>query len=460
MSELRTENPFTLREIKKYKMHSFDECHGISNKLVESQQQWRDLDLLKRIRLVKDGLNYFETHRGKIALDLCEQMGRPLHHAQFEINGFFERANYLCDIAQETLSADIFTDKDGFEREIHHKPLGVIFVIAAWNYPLLISVNSIIPALISGNTVLLKHSSLTPEIGSHFEKAFTKLGDHNFLLKQVIVNHETTGQIIENSKIDHVIFTGSVNGGKSILNHTQHRFMLPTMELGGKDGAYVDKDVDLKQAAETIVDGAMFNSGQSCCGIERVYVHEDQYDQFIELAKNLISNYKLGDPQDETTSMGPLAQAKSSQIMTEQVQEAVSQGARLVCGGKVEKIQEAIFFQPTLIVDTDHSMSIMKEENFGPILPVMKVGDIHQAIDFINDSEYGLTSSIFTVNKQHADLFFEEAESGTVFMNRCDYLDPALAWAGVKNSGCGASLSKYGFHNVTRRKSKNFKLKI
>ncbi len=460
MNELKIKNPFSQKEENKYLYNDFEESSKFVNQLKQSQKMWKQVKLEKRIELVRGGLKYFDVHKDKIALDITKQMGRPYHYAKFEINGFFERANHLCDIALETLGSDIYADKEGFEREIHHEPLGTIFVIAAWNYPLLITVNSVIPALIAGNTVLLKHSSLTPAIGEHFEQAFHNLESNNYLLKQVIVNHEVTGEIIENTSINHVVFTGSVKGGKSILNHTQHKFMMPAMELGGKDAAYVDKDVDLNYAVKTIVDGAMFNSGQSCCGIERAYVHEDNYDKFIELASGLISKYNLGDPMDENTNMGPLAQAHAAEFMFKQVQDAKNKGAKVLCGGDVEKINEATFFKPTLVVDADHSMEIMKEENFGPILAVMKVGDINQAIEFVNDSEYGLTSSIFTNNKNNADQFFNDAESGTVFMNRCDYLDPALPWTGVKNSGCGSSLSKYGFHNVTRRKSKHFKLKL
>ncbi|MBT4762597.1 MAG: aldehyde dehydrogenase family protein [Bdellovibrionaceae bacterium] len=460
MTELVTKDPYSHRETGIFHKQNFDECGEIIGQLNTSQQVWKSLDIEERLLLVREGLKYFEEHRERISQDICEQMGRPLAQCNGEVNGFFERANYLCDIAVQTLCPNEIEEKEGFERQIHHEPLGTIFVISAWNYPLLITVNSVIPALIAGNTVLLKHSSLTPKLGAHFEKAFSHLGDHKNLIRQVVVDHETTGEIIEKLNIDHVVFTGSVPGGQSILNHTRHRFMMPAMELGGKDAAYVDENVDLKQAVETIVDGAMFNSGQSCCGIERVYVHEAVYKDFIEKAKVLLENYKLGDPKESSTSMGPLAQAKAADIMTSQVQEALSKGAKLVLGGQIEKINDAVFFQPTLIKNADHSMEIMQEENFGPIMAVMMVGDLNQAIDFINDSKYGLTASIFTISKSNAEIFFSEVNTGTVFMNRCDYLDPALPWTGVKDSGCGSALSSYGFYNVTRRKAKHFKLKI
>ena len=410
--------------------------------------------------LVLSGLKYFEVNSEEIARDISEQMGRPLHQARGEIKGFFERANFLCGVAKETLAPDELRDKDGFQRSIAHVPLGTVFVISAWNYPLLITVNSVVPALLAGNAVLLKHSSLTPKIGAHFHKAFFQLGDYEGLFQNVIVDHKTTGEIIEKSRVNHVVFTGSVSGGKKILEHTSKRFMQPALELGGKDAAYVHSDADLNYAVNSIVDGAMFNSGQSCCGIERVYVHEKHYDAFIEKAAELVKSYKLGDPKDEKIDLGPLANPKAANFMQTQVDEAVERGAKILAGGKTVKIEKATFFEPTLVCDVDHRMEIMKEENFGPILPVMKVSDENQALQLINESDYGLTCALFTSDVKLAALMSEDIDTGTVFMNRCDYLDPALPWTGVKNSGCGSALSKYGFHAVTRKKSLHFKTDI
>lgn len=460
MSQLETYNPYTLGVTGQYKLENLEELKVKVDHLKRTQKSWKNLKRSHRLDLVKNGLKYFEDNRLEIAKDICEQMGRPLHYANGEVNGFFERANYLCDIAEKTLAPDIFTDKEGFERSIEHCPLGTIFVIAAWNYPLLITVNSVVPALLAGNTVLLKHSSLTPKIGKHFENAFKQLGDFDNLLLSSVLDHATTGQVIEELPIDHVVFTGSVSGGKQILNHTSKRFIQPALELGGKDAAYVHSDADLEYAVASIVDGCMFNSGQSCCGIERVYVHEDYYDQFLEKAKALILEYKLGDPTDNATTMGPLASAKASLYMQEQIDEAISKGAKLLAGGNVEKIDNATFYQPTLLGDVNHNMLVMKEENFGPILPVMKVSDVEQAIELINETDYGLTCAVFCADINVAKQIASEADTGTVFMNRCDYLDPALPWTGVKNSGVGSSLSKYGFYNVTRRKSLHFKTKI
>jgi acyl-CoA reductase-like NAD-dependent aldehyde dehydrogenase len=459
MAKLLTKDPFTGKSTGEFEYDSFAQVKSKVLSLEENQKRWRALPLKQRLDLVKEALNYFDKNREAIAVDICEQMGRPLHHSRGELRGFFERANHLCSIAESVLAPDVYTDKPGFDRSIEHVPLGVIFVISAWNYPLLITVNSVVPALIAGNTVLLKHSSLTPKIGRHFENAFGKLGGFN-VLSQTIVDHDTTGKIIEELPVHHVVFTGSVAGGQSILKHTSKKFMMPALELGGKDAAYVHRDADLQYAVETIVDGAMFNAGQSCCGMERAYVHQDVYQDFLARAEKLIRTYKLGDPKDESTSMGPVAQAKSVEEMKTQISDAEKSGAKVLVGGKAETVGQAVFFQPTLLSGVNNKMLIMQEENFGPILPVMSVTGLDQAIEMVNDSHYGLTAAIFTNDKEVGKKFAEAADVGTVFMNRCDYLDPALPWTGVKDSGVGSSLSKYGFYHVTRCKGLHFKTQL
>ena len=458
MSLLTQKNPFTGDVIETFTLDSIDQVNQKITSLCQSQLKWKQTPLQTRIEGVKNAMRYFEVNKQKISEDICEAIGRPLHQCFGEIRGFFERAEYLCSEASLALADDVFGDKPGFERKITHEPLGTIFVISAWNYPLLITVNSVIPALISGNTVLLKHSSLTPTIGRHFEKAFANINGIEPLLLQTVCTHETTGKIIENSPIDHVIFTGSVHGGQKITQHCAKRFFHPTLELGGKDAAYIHKDADVAAAAASVVDGAMFNSGHSCCGIERAYAHEDIYDSFIQECQKLIQAYQLGDPKNENTNLGPLAQAKSADFLQQQIAEACNSGAKVLCGGQIQHIQKGTFWSPTLVVDVDHSMGIMKEENFAPILPVMKVENENEAIRLINDCDYGLTTALFTRDPILARKWATQINTGTVFMNRCDYLDPALPWAGRKNSGIGSSLSKYSYKNLTRTKSIHFKL--
>lgn len=458
MDELKVINPFSTEVDRSYRMDSWDEVAQLAQEMRENQRIWRKKSLAQRKELVLSALAYFSDHRQEIAEDISRQMGRPLSQAQGEINGLLERAHYMIEVAEEALGTSPVSEKKGFARAIDHAPHGLIFVLSAWNYPLLITINSVVPALISGNVVMLKHSSQTPEIGRHFEKAFGELGDCRGLLKNLIISHQTSGRLIESELVDHVIFTGSVEGGKSVLKHCAESLISPNLELGGKDAAYVDEEVDLKKAVESIVDGAVFNSGQSCCGIERAYVHQSVYSSFIEEAKKLMSSYTLGDPMSPDTNLGPLVNARAAIPMEEQLKEALAGGAEVLTGGKVVKIGKAVFFPPTLVVGVKQEMSLLQEENFGPILPVMMVGDMSEAIEKINDSKFGLTSAIFTSHQSKAERFYQEVDTGTVFMNRCDYLDPALPWTGVRRSGCGSSLSKFGYMGVTRLKGKHFRV--
>jgi len=459
MSSFQVINPFTNEVDRTYSLHSFEQAQKLIEQAHQTQKKWAGLALSQRIKLVRKGLEYFEANRREIAKDITLQMGRPIQHADNEINGFFERANYLCDTAESALQPIHLPEKPNFERRIEHAPLGVIFIIAAWNYPLLTAVNSIIPSLLAGNSIILKHSSQTPEVGLHFEHAFSQLGEHKHLLQSLSLNHATTGQIIESCPINQVIFTGSVQGGQQILAHTAKKFIQPVLELGGKDGAYISNQANLKLAAEGLVDGAIYNSGQSCCGIERAYVHKDIYERLLSLLIPLMNNYQLGNPLDKTTTLGPLAQAKQAALLEEQIHQAKAQGAKVLTGGKAKQIEGGTFWEPTLVVDVNHQMSLMREENFGPILPIMRVKDLDEATALINDSDYALTAAIYTEDSDEAKQFAAEVDVGTIFRNRCDYLDPALPWSGVKQSGCGCSLSQFGFLSVTRRKAIHFRTK-
>lgn len=454
---LKVKNPYSQEIVGEYPFDAINSVNTKINLAHAAQTEWKKVALDKRIQAVQKALEYFTLNKDLIARDISIQMGRPISQAGGEINGLLERGRYLCSIAEDSMQTITLPEKPGFYRAITREPLGLIFVISAWNYPLLVTVNSVVPALLAGNTVLLKHSSQTPSIGRHFEQAFAKMCGIEHLLTQVIVDHETTGKIIEEQDIQHVVFTGSVNGGAQILKHTAKKFMQPQLELGGKDAAYVAEDADLAHAAATVVDGAMFNSGQSCCGIERVYVHKSIYEDFLKRCAGVIKEYKMGDPLDLSTNLGPLVSEKAAHYVDSQVRAAVQQGARILAGGHIVKIGAGHFFEPTLIADAKQNMELIQEENFAPVLPVIAVDSLEQAIGFVNDSQYGLTSAIFTKNMDQAKKFAEQVNTGTVFMNRCDYLDPALPWTGVKNSGCGSALSHLGFLSVTRAKAIHFK---
>ena len=461
---IRPLNPFTLEATGAYPMLDYPGLHKAVSAARHASEYWRRVEVGQRVEYIRAGLQYFEANRGSIAKDITQQMGKPIKQSENELKGFFERADFLLDAAESTLVPEILTGKPGFIRRIEHVPLGVVLIIAPWNYPLLTAVNGVATALLAGNAVILKHSSLTPAVGEHFAKAFGRMGPCEDLLQAVLAEHADLGRVISEGDINHVVFTGSVEGGRTVQKAASsridcnNRFIDCSLELGGKDGAYVAADADVAKAAADLVDGAMYNAGQSCCGIERVYVHHNVYDEFLGRCENLAAEYVLGNPLEHKTSMGPLASAKAAVAMSGQVEAAKARGAKVVAGGQARMIGKGTFFEPTLLTGTDNSMDVVREENFGPILPIMSVRDDEEAARLINDSPYGLTSAIYTADLERADRFAEAADTGTVFMNRCDYLDPALPWTGVRDSGRGTTLSKFGFYSLTRRKAIHFRL--
>jgi acyl-CoA reductase-like NAD-dependent aldehyde dehydrogenase len=385
-------------------------------------------------------------------------MGKPLKQARGEFNTMCDRAEYMFSIAEETLRPDLLTDKVGFVRRIEHAPLGVVFNIAAWNYPLLIPINVLAPALIAGNTVLLKHSAKTPLTGKHFADAFSGLEIAD-LVTNLTLTHEATSKLVEHAGVDHVAFTGSVEGGRDVYRHTSGRFIDAGLELGGKDPAYVAEDADLDYAVANVVDGACYNSGQSCCAVERAYVHHSLYDQFLEKAKALMEQYVLGDPLDDATTLGPLASKSAPAFLTKQTEDAVRRGARLLTCGRAGAGLPGNFFPPTLLADVPNDADIMQEESFGPTLPVLSVRDDDEAIRLMNDTRFGLTASVWTSSLERAERFGSEVNAGMIYQNRCDYIDPAQPWTGWGESGKGSTMSKYGFFHLTKRKAIHFRTK-
>jgi len=454
-------NPFTGETIREWEQMDFSELTEAAARARAGFEGWQQVAVADRVEQVRAALDYFETNREVIAADITAQMGRPLAQARGEIDGLLERFNFLCDIAPEVLAADaiaVEAEKENFHREILHEPHGVVLIIAAWNYPLLVAASGVAAALLAGNTVLLKHSTRTLSIGEHFEKAFSSVGSE--LLQHVVMDHANTARLIEEGDINHVVFTGSVGGGEKIYASTasaKKHFFDCNLELGGKDGAYVAADADVGQSAAMLVDGAMFNAGQCCCGIERVYVHATVYDEFLAACQPLVESYTLGDPLDAATTQGPLAVAASAKLMETQIAEAMAAGGEVLAGGKARQIRQGTFFEPTLLTVNHNDLAIMQEENFGPLLPVMKVANDAEAIAHINDSDFGLTAVICTADRARAEVFAAAVEAGTIFMNRCDCLDPALPWTGLKASGKGSSLSRYGLLAMTRPKAIHFR---
>lgn len=456
----QTRNPFNGEVIATYECDDLDGVNAKIGTVNDRFNAWRRVPPGERATLLQKALTYFDANRDVIAREITGQMGKPLRQAKNEVATFFERADYLLTTAEETLAPEALPEKDGLCRRIEHVPLGTVMIFAAWNYPLLIAVNGVLAALLAGNSVVLKHARATLSIGEHFEKAFGRIEGHEGLLKHIVADHDTLAEVLQESNIHHVVFTGSVEGGQAVYQSTAKRAIECHLELGGKDGAFVDADTDPVKAAEVLVDGAMYNAGQSCCGIERVYAHEEIYDVFVETCRELMTAYRLGDPMEDDTDLGPLIHANAAEKMEAQMEDARRKGARVLCGGKKRLIGHGTFFEPTLLTDVTHNMDVMREENFGPIMPVMKVSGYDEAVALINDSQYGLTSAIFTRDDRMAEQFSVDANTGTVFRNRCDYLDPALPWTGVKDSGKGSGLSRFGFYGLTRRKAIHFRQKL
>ncbi|KAF9444638.1 succinate semialdehyde dehydrogenase [Macrolepiota fuliginosa MF-IS2] len=436
-----------------------------------AQKSWRERPLKERVVIGRRFMEEFKKMSDEIPLELSLQMGRPVSQGPGEIRGFLERSEYMLSIAEASL-ADFplkDTDKPGFRRFIRRVPLGVVLVIAPWNFPYLVSVNSVLPAIIAGNAVLFKPSPQTPLTAERFALALTRAGVPEDIIQVVHLTPSLTTYAIQHPLVNFVSFTGSVLGGRSVAESaaTAKGFTGTALELGGKDPAYVRPDVDLKYTVAELVDGSFFNSGQSCCAVERIYVHEDIYDGFVSHFVGLTKAYKLGDPTSKDTNLGPVVSVASAERIRKQVADAVGAGAKPLIPESLFPVAQAgtAYVAPQVLVDVNHSMDVMMEETFGPVVGIQKVSSDEEAVKLMNDSPYGLTASIWTnaeANPESEQAFLriaDELETGTVFLNRCDYLDPALAWTGVKDSGRGVSLSKFGYDQLTRAKSVHMKIK-
>lgn len=423
---------------------------------VIAQHAWRQTTLDERAASCNRLVDAMVAKAEDLGRELSWQMGRPIRYTPYEITGGFqERGKYMIGLANEALRDIVPPQKDGFTRFIRREPVGVVLILAPWNYPYLTTVNAVIPALMAGDTVIIKHSDQTPLVAERFTEAAKAAGLPDGVIQHLHITHDTVADVIQDPRINFISFTGSVAGGHAVVKAASNRFVRVATELGGKDPAYVMADADLDYAIANVVDGAMFNSGQSCCSIERVYVHADVYDKFIEGAVNLTNQYVLGNPLDAETTLGPLVRPRAADFVRSQIAEAAAKGARgLIDPSKFSADRAGTaYVAPQILVGVDHTMSVMVDETFGPVMGVMRVRDDAEALHLMNDSKYGLTASLWTADADHAARLGEQIETGTVFMNRCDYLDPALAWVGVKDTGLGCSLSVLGYDNFTRAKS-------
>jgi acyl-CoA reductase-like NAD-dependent aldehyde dehydrogenase len=420
------------------------------------QRRWAARPLAERIDLVRDGVAKLGGRSDVIVPELARMMGRPVRYGG-EFGGVQERASYMADIAEQALAPLRIEDSDKFGRWITREPQGVILVIAPWNYPYLTAINSVAPGLIAGNAVILKHATQTLLAGERMVEAFTAAGVPEDVFQAVFLDHGTTERLIAARAFGYVSFTGSVAGGRAIERAAAGTFTGVGLELGGKDPGYVMDDADLDAAADTLIDGAMFNSGQCCCAIERIYVAEPLFDAFVEKAVAIVSGYRLGDPLDQATTLGPMAHRRFADEARAQTQEAITAGARACVDTKKFPDDGGTYLAPQILVDVSHEMRVMRDETFGPVVGIMKVNDDDEAVRLMNDSAFGLTASLWTRDPARAARVGARVETGTVFMNRCDYLDPGLCWTGCKDTGRGAALSVLGYQALTRPKSYHLK---
>jgi acyl-CoA reductase-like NAD-dependent aldehyde dehydrogenase len=460
MADLIVDDPYSLSEAVRVPLADAAAVDRTLDAARAAARAWARSPLAERVALCLRAVEIMETGRDGIAADITRMMGKPLRQAKNEVAGMAKRARHMASIAESSLADLVLPPLPGLERRIVREPLGVVFNLPAWNYPLLTAVNVVVPAVLAGNAVVLKHSPRSPLCGEHFARAFREAGAPAGLVQALHCDHPTSERIAGDPRVDFVAFTGSVYGGHRIYSAAaSHRFVEVGLELGGKDPAYVAPDADFDKAVDGLVDGACYNAGQSCCAVERVYVHRALYDRFVEAALNLIRAYKLGDPMAEDTTMGPMAQPTQPAFIEAQIQQALAKGAKVLAGGKPTSVGgKGRFFEPTLLVDVTPDLDVMRVETFGPVLPIVPVASDEEALRLMNDSQYGLTAAIYTQDRDRALRMARELETGTVYMNQCDTLDPALPWTGVKDSGKGVTLSTLGFSHLTRPKGLNFKL--
>ena len=434
---------------------------AVLRRATEAQRLWRSVSVRERAEICRRMVAIMVDRADQLATELTWQIGRPVTQTPFEIRrGFQERASYMIDAAPEMLADVAVGERPGFRRFIRHEPLGVVLVLAPWNYPYLASVNAVIPAVMAGNSVVLKVAQQTPLVSERYAEAFEDVGLPRGVFQFLHASHDAIGKVIDDPRIAFVSFTGSVGGGHAVQQAASRRFISSNLELGGKDPAYVRPDVPLQAAVENLVDGAYFNAGQSCCAVERIYVHQDISAAFVDAFVALTRQYRLGNPLLPDTTLGPMVRAGASAFVRDQIREAIQQGARSLIDPQEFPADEegTPYVAPQVLVDVHHGMRVMTEETFGPVVGIMNVRNDDEAIGLMNDSRYGLTASIWTGDAGEAVAIGDRIDTGTWYMNRCDYLDPALAWTGVKDSGRGCSLSKFGYQALTRPKSFHLRL--
>ena len=420
--------------------------------LKQGQKVWAAASIVERSRILMKFHDLLETHKEALAAILTEEVGKPLQQSRNEINGAKTRIKWLCENALTYLQTDWMTEQPDMGEKIVYEPLGVICNISAWNYPYLVGTNVFIPALLAGNAVLYKPSEFASLTGKEIHKLLLKAGLPNNVFETAI-GTGNVGKFLLDMPFDGFFFTGSYKTGKYIYQKVAAKMIPCQLELGGKDPLYVADDVeDVKNVAIGTADGAFYNNGQSCCAVERIYVHEKIYDEYVKAFVEEVKSWKIGAPSEEGVYIGPLTRAAQIPLLENQVKEALAQGATLAYGGK--RIDRAgNYFEPTVLTNVTNDMAVMQEESFGPIIGIMKVKNDEEATILMNDTAYGLTAAIYSASQKRAENILSNINSGTGYWNCCDRVSPALPWSGRKNSGFGTTLSHVGLRAFTKPKA-------
>ena len=462
-SRVRTISPVDGSVYVERPMASDPEIEAALAKSKKSQREWKLVPISERASICRRAVASLIERSTQLGAELTWQMGRPIRYSPMEIrNGFQERALYMIDIAGAALADDEIEPKDNFRRFIRSEPVGVVLALMPWNYPYLCSGNIVIPAIMAGNSVILKPAPQTPLVAERYAEAFSEAGLPDGIFQFLHLAHDQVERIIRDPRVGFVAFTGSVDGGRSIQRARGERFIGAGLELGGKDPAYVRADAFLEQTVENLVEGVFFNSGQSCCAVERIYVHQDIWEDFLDGFVELTKKYVLDNPLDPATTLGPVINERAAASIRMKVEEAIRKGARPLVDSSLfpKDKQGSPYLAPQVLANVDHGMQVMTEETFGPVAPLMRVKDDAEAAALMNDSRYGLTASVWTSDVEAALRIGNSIESGTWFMNRCDYVDPALPWTGIKDSGHGCSLSRRGYAGLTQPKSYHLRLSL
>lgn len=445
-------NPANGETIAELKKDNLETVHAKLQKLKEGQAVWKQIPLKERIAIIQEYHQLLERDIEQLSITLTEEVGKPLQQSRNEINGSRSRITWMIENAHLSLSEEIMSQSENMTEIIRHEPLGVICNISAWNYPYLVGTNVFIPALLAGNVVFYKPSEYATLTGLHIERLLKEAGVPDNVFQVTIGNGEVGGLLLE-LPLDGYFFTGSYATGKKIYEAVAPKMVPCQCELGGKDPLYVTEDItDIKSVAEGTADGAFYNNGQSCCAVERIYVHEKVYEEYLFAFINEVESWKLGNPKEEGVYIGAISRASQLPFLENQVKDAISKGAFLVTGG--ERVNgEGNYFKPTVLANVDHGMLVMKEESFGPIIGIMKVSNDAEAIALMNDTAYGLTASVYSSNQKRAEVILENVNSGTGYWNCCDRVSAALPWSGRKHSGFGSSLSHAGIRAFTKPKA-------